>query len=241
MQFALTEFLVSSLIITLGATLQAATGLGAGLVVVPMLALVNVELVPGPVIFASLFLSFVMAYRGRREVVLSNFGPVLVGLSFGMVVGAYSIAALPVARLGIVFGLMILVAVAVSSTGIRLQRTPMTMVSAGAVSGFMGTVAAIGAPVLAMLYQHERGPALRATLGALYFVSSVAMLVLLHLAGVFGVVQLALGAYLVPGFLLGYLISAPIARMLDRGYTRIAVLLLASLSALTLIVKSLGV
>jgi hypothetical protein len=101
----------------------------------------------------------------------------------------------------------------------------------------MGTTAAVGAPVLALLYQHRPGPVLRATLGFLYVVSSLVMLGLLHLAGRFGVHELSLGLALMPGVVIGYLTAQQAARYLDRGHTRKAVLLLSALSAVALIVR----
>ena len=46
---------------------------------------------------------------------------------------------------------------------------------------------------------------------------------------------------LMPGFILGFLIAQPIARHLDKGYTRPAVLVIAFLSAFYLIVKSMAI
>ena len=47
---------VANGILAAGSVLQAATGLGAGLIVVPLLALISLEFVPGPVILAVLAL-----------------------------------------------------------------------------------------------------------------------------------------------------------------------------------------
>lgn len=55
------------LVMVLGSVLQAASGLGAGLVVVPLLSLIALDWVPGPCVAASLLLSGLMAYRGREH------------------------------------------------------------------------------------------------------------------------------------------------------------------------------
>ncbi|MGH8593728.1 MAG: sulfite exporter TauE/SafE family protein, partial [Gammaproteobacteria bacterium] len=68
MDFTVGNLAASACVITLGAVLQASTGLGAGLIIVPLLGLISLELVPGPLIFASLALSFLMAYRGRNSI-----------------------------------------------------------------------------------------------------------------------------------------------------------------------------
>lgn len=105
-----------------------------------------------------------------------------------------------------------------------------------AATGLGGSLVVV--PLLALTYQDEHGPALRATLAFLYVVSSVLMLAVLHLAGRFGAEHAALGLLLVPGFILGWLLAAPLASRLDRGHTRIAVLAISAVSALVLIGRS---
>jgi hypothetical protein len=225
-------------ILAVGSVLQAATGLGAGLVVVPLLALISLEFVPGPVILAVLALAWLMAWRGRAEISSTGMSLLLGGLLFGMVLGASVLSYLPSERLGVLFGGLILLAVVVSISGAQLKHSSAVVSFAGALSGFMGVTSAIGAPVLALLYQHHPGPVLRATLGFLYFISSIAMLVLLHLAGRFGMEELRLGLALIPGVVVGYLLAGCLSRFLDRGYSRMAVLVISTLSALVLILKS---
>ena len=73
---------------------------------------------------------------------------------------------------------------------------------------------------------------LRATLGFLYLPSSIIMLTLLHQVGRFGVQDLFLGLVLMTGVLIDHLISGAAAPLLDRGYSRIAVLTISTLSVL---------
>ena len=232
------EILVANGVLALGSVLQAATGLGAGLVVVPLLALISLEFVPGPVILAALALAWLMAWQGRTVISYTGMPLLLGGLLFGMILGTSVLSQVSLERLGVLFGVLILLAISVSVFGLRVRLTPATISVAGALSGFMGATSAIGAPVLALLYQHQTGPVLRATLGLLYFVSSIIMLSLLHLAGRFGNNELILGLVLMPGVLVGYLVAGYLSPRIDRGYSRIAVLLISSISAGLLIVRS---
>ena len=222
----------------LGAILQASTGLGAGLVIVPLLALVSLIFVPGPLVLASMALSGLMAYQGRREIDGRGLPLLLSFLFVGVVLGAYSISAIPAQRAGIAFGVLVLIAVVVSAAMPRLERSVPVAVGAGVSSGFMGAISGIGAPILALLYQHEKPRVLRATLGFIFFLSSIAILVCLHFAGRFGWQETWLGLALVPGYVLGFLVAPPIARLLDRGNSRFAVLFISSLSAIVLIARS---
>jgi uncharacterized protein len=238
MEITLGTFAAITCVITLGAILQASTGLGAGLVIVPLLGLISLELIPGPVIFASIALSALMTWQYRMSVKFLNMKTLIGGLVAGTVLGALVISALPLDRVGILFGILVLLAVTITAAGTRIEFTRPKLIAAGTLSGFMGTTAAIGAPVLALLYQHEDGGTLRGTLGLLYLLSSIMMLALLHVVGHFGGNELRLGLYLIPGFLAGFVLATPIAKMLDRGYSRLAVLLISTLSALVLIAKS---
>ncbi len=86
----------------------------------------------------------------------------------GTVVGALAVAALPVLFLHVTIGLLVLLGVAVSVWAPRFQPTRRVLLGAGVISGVTGTVAAIGGPPIALVYQHASGPRIRATL-ALYF------------------------------------------------------------------------
>jgi hypothetical protein len=238
MPLDLFTLLESFAVVFLGAVVQAATGLGAGLLIVPFLALINIEFVPGPVIFASLALSYLMAYRGRKSISTQQLGTLFIGLVAGMGAGTILLSAISLDRIGIVFGFCILGAVLISAFVKNFQFTPTHKLLAGTLAGLMGTTAAIGAPVLAMLYQFEEGKVIRATLGLLYFISSVLMLVFLHLAGHFDYADMILGIYLIPGFIFGYLIAGKVAHFVDRGYARPAVLVISAISASVLIIKN---
>jgi uncharacterized membrane protein YfcA len=239
MPITTTSIIAANVAVMLGAILQASTGLGAGLIIVPLLALVSLAFVPGPLVLASMVLSGLMAFQGRREIDGRGLPLLLAFLFVGVVLGALSISAIPVQRAGIAFGVLVLIAVAVSASMPRLERTIPVTAGAGVLSGFMGAISGIGAPILALIYQHEKPHKLRATLGFIFFLSSIAILVCLHFAGRFGWEETWLGLWLVPGYVVGFLVAPPIARALDRNNSRFAVLLISTLSAIVLIVRSL--
>ncbi len=233
------HFLLAIAFVALGSVLQAATGLGAGLIVIPLLTFISIQFVPGPYLFGSLALSAAMAWAGRRDIERKHLLPVLSGVLGGSVVAAFLMAGLPLKTLGLVFGVLIIAMVVISVIAPRMPFTTAGCLGAGALSGFCGTSAGIGAPILALLYQHFDGPRLRATLAFLYFCSSVAMVALLFFAGRFGRQELVYGTVMVPGFLLGYFAAPRLARYFDKGRTRPAVLVLSAVSALVLIWRSL--
>jgi uncharacterized protein len=230
--------LLATAFVALGALLQAATGLGAGLIIVPLLALLSVELIPGPTIFASLALSLSMTIRGWDQIHFARTAPIVGGLLAGTIAASVYIARVPLDALGIMFGIFILTAVVISARVRAFALNKKGLFAAGAMSGVMGTSAGIGAPVLALVFQHYSGEKLRATLACLYLISSAMMLICLHFVGRFGAHEALSGVVLVPGFLIGYFVSPRLTAMLDRGYARTAVLVISTAAACLLIWRS---
>jgi len=221
--------------------LQAASGLGAGLIIVPLLStLLSTDLVPGPTICGSLALSASMTLSGRKHIDFTNTRPILAGCAIGTIVAAWFIANVPGDSLGLVFGAGILIAVVLSLRAPRFSLSPRGTFAAGSLAGLLGTSVGIGAPVLALIYQHFPGPALRATLAYLYFVSSIVGLTFLHLAGRFATPELVSGVFLMPGFVIGFFLAPRLAAFVDKGYARPLVLIVSTTSAAFLIWRSLG-
>lgn len=238
MDWNVTTLLLATVFVSMGALLQAVTGLGAGLVIVPLLALISLELIPGPMIFGSLVLSGAMAFYGRHSISKRNLLPILLGVLTGTCLAAYYLSTLALESLGLVFGIFILAAVLISVVAPVFSFGVKGSLTAGFLAGFMGTSAGIGAPVLALLYQNHDGAALRSTLALLYFVSSILMLGVLHVFNRFGVSEMISGLYLIPGFVLGFYIDPYLMQKIDKGYARPAVLIISIVSALVLIGRS---
>lgn len=232
-------FLLSSVIVAIGAALQGAVGFGLGLFAVPLLLLFAPELVPGPLLAASMVLTMFLAQHERGAIAWRDLGWALLGRVAGIVAAAALLATVSQTSLGLWSGVLVLVAVGLSASGLHVPPAPRSLVAAGALSGLLGTAVSIGGPPIALLYQREPGPRLRGTLAAFFLIGVGMSLVGLGVADHFGIVELRLAAYLVPGILLGFLVSRRAARFLDRGYTRPAILAISALSSLVVILRAL--
>lgn len=235
----LIDFLLANLTVIVGALIQASTGVGGGFIVVPALAAIDLALIPGPVILASLPLSVAMALRGRTLIDSQNFPAIALGLIPGSLVGAYVLSQVPLENAGVLFGGVVLIGAGLSLAGLVVRVSRTSGFIAGAVSGVLGTSGGNGGVILALLYQHSPGPSLRATLGLLYFLASVIMLGVLAGFGRFGPTEVLQGVLMMPGFLLGFVLSPRLAQALDGPNARRAVLAMCVASALVLIVSSL--
>lgn len=230
--------LVAVLVMAIASTLQASVGFGANMLATPVFALLDPDLVPGPIFVATGILTFATALRERegvdREVVTIATG----GRIPGAIVGAFVLAAADDRALQLLVGVTILVAVVLSTGIIHIRENRPTYFGAGVVSGFGATTAAIGGPPLALTLQRRSGPALRATMGAYFAIGSLITLPLIAAAGRLGLAEIAVGAALVPGALLGFLASGPLRSHVDAGRVRPLVLGLAGIAAVILIVRT---
>jgi uncharacterized membrane protein YfcA len=103
----------------------------------------------------------------------------------------------------------------------------------------MGTATSIGGPPMAIVYQRQAGAQLRATLAGYFLFGAAFSLLMLTVAGEFAGEELAHGLVLLPGVLVGFSLSRGVARVLDRGHTRAAVLAFSALSSIVLIGREL--
>ena len=152
---------------------------------------------------------------------------------------ALLVAALPRATFDALFAGLVFVAVALAVRAPRVEPTRPLTVAAGALSGFMGTMASIGGPPMALLYQHADGPRIRGSLSGFFVVGTAMSLVALAAVGQFGNHELRLTSTLIPGVALGIATSRIVSPWLDRGRTRPLVLILSFAAALAVLGRAL--
>jgi uncharacterized membrane protein YfcA len=230
---------LASAIVMTGAALQGSAGFGFALLSSPILAFVDARLVPGPLIIAVTLLLSLTAWRERSAVDARGLGWVLAGRVPGTVAAAYALKSVGERALTVGLGVLVLLAVAISLGSVRLARTPPLLAIAGFVSGLMGTTAALGGPAVAVLYQHERGPLVRSTLATYFLIGAMMSMIALVLIGRLGEPEALLALGLLPGILLGFVLSRWTSRWLDTGYTRAAVLVIAGLAGLSSVLRGL--
>jgi hypothetical protein len=228
---------VASAIVAVGAVVQGSIGFGVNVVAGPILILIDPRLVPGPALVVAFVLTVLVWIRDRGSADLKGFGWVFVGRIPGTIAGALAVSALPVRGTAIALALIVLVAVAMSLGGWRLRRSPPALVGAGTVSGFFGTVASIGGPPIALLYQDEKGSVARGTLSSIFAVGALLSIVLLSIVGEFDVRGAVTSVVLLPAVLVGFGVSRWTSRILDRGFVRRAILGVCAASAVAAIVR----
>jgi uncharacterized membrane protein YfcA len=239
MELALTPHAVfiAVLITTVGATLQGSVGLGLGFIAVPLLAIVDQKYLPGPLLLAALVLTIFMSYRDYKSIQFKGLHWVLSGRLIGSTLGAFLLVIMPVDYLSLLFATMIIIAVILSLTGLRLKLNAKNLLGTGTLSGLMSTTSAIGGPPIALIFQYLSGPKLRGTLSGIFAIGTIISLIMLLLVDRFGVTELILSLILLPGICAGLFLSKYTTKILDRGFVRPAVLLFSLLSGGALIIK----
>jgi uncharacterized membrane protein YfcA len=214
------------------------TGVSVGMIIVPILAFISLSLVPTPIIFASIFLTLLMSIKYKNHIELSS----TLSISFGMLIGIFIALAffinLPQNSLGIVFGILILISVILSIKFPDFELNKKNGFIGGLIAGTMGALSAVGGQILAMLMQNKKLESIKATLAFLYTLFSIVMLIIFSYFDKFNLDQAIVGLYMVPGFIIGFLIGPYFTKYFNAKYIKPLILILASLGAILLIGKS---
>ncbi|MEV4106314.1 sulfite exporter TauE/SafE family protein [Nonomuraea sp. NPDC049695] len=230
--------IVGGLAVFVGAIVQGGVGFGLGLVAAPVLTMLSPDLMPGAIQVVNVTLPLFTLAVEWRTVDWRGLGFAVLGRLPGSVIGAVIVVYVSVYTRGVFVAVMVLIAVALTARALSVPRNRLTVASAGFVSGITGTATGIGGPPMALVYQHAKGPQIRATLAMFFFLSAAQSLVILAIVDELPARALLTGAVLVVPMVLGFLVSGPLRRYLDGGKVRAAVLAVAAASAVALLVQT---
>lgn len=231
-------FALATLAVLAGALVQGASGVGLGLVAAPALMIIDPQLGPGPLLVLAFLLSAVMIKREFGAIDRQGLALSMCGRVAGSVVAGAIYALLPLSVYELLFGLLILGAVGLSLLGLKVERTPWNLVSAGFTSGIMGTLTSAGSPTMALVYQRSGGATIRATLAAFFLFSSAFSLMVLFMIDKFGAKQLLASLFFLPSMLVGFWLSSHIVARASNEGVRWLVLGLSGASSLLLVGKA---
>ncbi len=229
---------VAVLAVFVGTLLQRLAGAGFGMVATPILTIAAPGFLPATILLVGLVVGFGSASVDRSAVARAELPPGFVGRTLGAVLAAWiAVRITDPGAFSILVAAVVYAAIALSLVGLRIAIRPATLFTAGTVAGIMGTLTAVGAPPMAILYQHEeqrRSAAMQNTFFAWGMVVSIAALAV---AGLIGMRHILLAAALAPVAFLGLLTAQPLARRVARASIRPWALGLAGTAATVLLVK----
>lgn len=224
---------LANLVLAVAAFLQASVGVGFAMIAVPLLLLLDPELVPVPMLTAMCVLAGAMLVRERSAFDREGIRALLPGLVTGVIAAILFLPFLP-ARMDAVFGALVIVAVVWSVWGPVISLTRRTLFIAGTIAGAMGTISGLHGPALVLVYQHYTPAKARATIAGIFVIASILSITALLITGASGGKDLIAGLALLPGTLFGFAATFVLPRPAPEP-TRIAMLCVAFVSALALI------
>ena len=238
MELTISTFILINSVLIVGSILQMATGVTVGMIIVPFLAMISYTLIPVPIAFASLALTVMMAYKGKKHIDTKNILQISLGTITGILLSIFILKNIKFEYMGLLFGSFILVSVFISIKVKSFTLNRSINYTGGFISGVMGSMAAVGGQVLALLFQNHPLESLKATLAFLYTLFSVVMLSIFFMFGEFSYSQFISGIYMMPGFIIGFIVAPIFSKYFNPKYSRIVVLSMATVGAISLIAKS---
>lgn len=238
-EMTLSELALCAVAVVAGGMVQGAIGFGLSLIAVPVIGLIDPGALPATMLILAIPFTGAMAFRERENIDVRGFWLIAIGRLPGTAAAVWLLSVITEAELSIVIGIAVIVAVAFSVLAPAIPLGTTTRLVAGAISGLMGTAAAIGGPPLAIAYQRRPGPELRSTLAISFVVGSTVSLGALWLSGHVDLGHLELSAWLLPGLGLGLFLATKLHRFLDKGWLRPTVLAFAAISGAVAVIRSL--
>ena len=233
------SFIILGMIAVLGgAVTQGITGLGFGMVSAPFLLLINPMFVPGPMLLLAGAISFMVVLREGKQIDLKALSVAIGGRIPGTILAALTFSLIPLALYGVIFGILVLIAVILTGTKLKILPSNLNLSIAGFVSGFMGTLTSVGAPPMALAYQHGKPEVMRPTLAAFFLIGSLLSLLALFFFGNFTTEHIYVTAFFIPVLYIGFRISIFIVPLIDQRIMRRIMLIISGTSSIILIIRS---
>lgn len=221
--------------------LQRLAGQGFGMVAAPFVTMVAPGYMPAALLLVGLVAGFGATALDRSAIRRADLPAGFAGRTLGAVVAAAIATRLTHPDgLAVCVALVIYLGIALSLVGVRVAIRPPALFTAGLTAGIMGTLTAVGAPPMALLYQHEERRRSAAMQNVFFFWGMAVSILALTVVGLVRPRHLALALTLAPFVALGIAASAPLAARVARRSIRPWALGLAGAAATVLLARALG-
>ncbi|WAJ69119.1 sulfite exporter TauE/SafE family protein [Catenovulum adriaticum] len=227
-----------NVIVLLGSLIQGVVGYGIGMFCAPLLFMINPEFVPGPMVLISTVMTVIMLIRDKSDLKVDQVSWTMLGGFFGVVIAGVILNMVSVKQFQIVFGSLILLAVIISIIGYSPKINKLTTTLAGYLSGFMGTLTAVGGPPVALLYQNVKAAQLKANLAAFFLFLNIVIVSTLLWINKLSFEHLYLFIIAIPGLILGFYLSSIASKYVGPAQLRYFILSFSALSGLGTIIKA---
>jgi len=232
------RFLLAFVVVVIASMPQSLTGMGFGIFAASSLLLIEPTLVPATVIVMGTLVASANALSRLQAIDVPELGLALLGRLSGIAL------AFPLLRLipdretfAALIAAVILLTVFLSALEIAPRKTAMSVFVAGTASGVSGTLTAVGAPPMGIVYQNDTREPASATLNAFFAIGGLMSAYAVWWHGWLAWRDVLLALALLPGLALGTWLSGFLRGVADRNF-RPAILAICSLSAVAAIFRS---
>ncbi|MEH6652295.1 MAG: sulfite exporter TauE/SafE family protein [Motiliproteus sp.] len=229
--------LLAVIITTCGIMLQTWVGIGFGLLAAPLLYLINPDFVPGPVLILGFSLSLLMVLKQRGELRWRRVMPAILARIPGSWCGAALLVSVPQYGLSLLFGISLLLAVAITWRTFKVETTPLNLTIGGFFSGLTGTATSIGGPPMALVYQEQSRITARNELAAFFLIGSPVSIAMLAWHGDVDRASLVLSLQMIPGVLVGFWLANRLDSRINPASAKPVLLTISAVSALLVLFK----
>ncbi|SFA82725.1 hypothetical protein SAMN03159496_00607 [Rhizobium sp. NFR07] len=236
--FATWAFVLASVVVFAGSMLQAVTGFGFAMFAAPLLAVISPELVPGPVLLLTLIFTMGVIRREWENVDWPGVGWILLGRLPFTLLAVLVMGYISKDTTTVVFAIFVLSGVVLSLTPVRIAPSAPALIITGGLAGFFGTITSIGAPPLALIYQHQKSSTVRGTLAVNIVVGCAFSLAMLVVFGNLSREDLLQASALVPASLIGLFASSLIVRRVNDAILRRLLLAIVASAAVFVLWRS---
>lgn len=237
MGMSLTLFLALGVVVAAGAFVQRIAGFGLAVVAAPFVVLAAPHVMPVALLVVVLPLPVLEMLRNRDAVLWRPFGWAMAGRLLTMPLGVWLVAHSSHAAIAVGVSALVLVAVAGSLTPVRVRASGGLSLLAGMLTGVSATAASIGGPFFGLVLQEEHPRRARSTLAPFFLLGSVTSLIGLAAGHQMTREGLMAGLAWLPFMVLGGACAQPLRHRIDQARFKRAVFVLATASALGVLVR----
>jgi uncharacterized protein len=231
------HFLWMGIIVAIAACVQGTLGIGFALVVAPVLAVLNPQLLPVSLLLLMVPLNLFTLLREHHAFDWRGAGWITLGRAVGTLAGAVILIRLTSHGLNLVVGVATIAVAMVTMAAPAFSPDRKAFVGVGLLTGISETATGIGGPPLALAYQHHRPEVLRSTVAGCFLLGELLSIAILAILGRATSQQTLSAALLLPFLVMGGLVSSFARRWVNARTLRAVVLLFAVISGAFLIVR----
>lgn len=229
-------FLIVAAATAVSAFVQGSVGVGFALIMAPVLSFFMPQTLPVTLLAIMLPLNAYVAAREWSALDIRGASWVTAGRLVGAWLGMLILVMISPTSLNIFIGVSTILAAGLSLAAPSFRPGVKSFIAAGLVTGVTETATGIGGPPLALVYQHEPPPTLRATIAVCFFVGQVMSLAVLAMNGQVSRANLEDAVYLVPAVIVGMLASRFVHHRINGPALRVGVMVFAIIAGLAVLV-----